>query len=81
VERRRKHLVLILARAVDLQARAARSSSLRGGETFEPSAKPLHVRAAAGEKLAAEAQVETSSADDVGHEGVARDETAVGKSS
>jgi len=42
-------------------------------------AKPLDVRPAAGEELAAEAHVQTGSADDVGHEGIAGDEAAAGQ--
>jgi hypothetical protein len=50
------------------------------GKALEPTAKSLNVRAATGVELAAEADVETSSPDDVGHEGVARDEAAAGQS-
>jgi GNAT superfamily N-acetyltransferase len=47
-------------------------------ETLEPSAEPLDVRAAAGEELGAVAHIETGPPDDVGHVGVAGDETAAG---
>ena len=50
------------------------------GETLEPSTKTLDVSVAAGEELAAEADVETGPAHDVGHEGVAGDETAARQS-
>jgi hypothetical protein len=49
-------------------------------ETLEPSAKPLDVRTAAREELAPEAQVESSSAEDVSHEGIACNEAAAGQS-
>jgi hypothetical protein len=50
------------------------------GEALEPPAKPFDVRAATGEELATEAHVETGSAHDVGHEGIARDKSAAGQS-
>jgi hypothetical protein len=54
--------------------------ALLPGETLEPSTKTLDIRAAAGEPLAAEADVETGPAHDVGHEGVAGRETAARQS-
>jgi Glycosyl hydrolase family 65, N-terminal domain len=52
----------------------------RLGEVLESAAKPVDVGAAPGEELAAEAQVETRPADDVGHERVAGDEAAARQS-
>jgi hypothetical protein len=49
-------------------------------ETLEPPLEPLDVRPAAGEELAPEAHVETGSADEVGHEGIAGDEATMGQS-
>jgi hypothetical protein len=46
------------------------------GETLEPVAKPLDVRAAAAEELAAKAHVKAGPAHDIGHESVAGDEAA-----
>lgn len=59
--------------ADELPARGAQLARL---ETFDPRAKPLHVRPAAREELAAETQIETCPMDDVGHEGVAGHEAA-----
>jgi hypothetical protein len=73
-------------RRIDLQAtgsvRSADrvSAAVAPGERLEPSTKPLDVGAAAGEELAAEADVETGPAHDVGHESVARDEVAARQS-
>ena len=47
---------------------------------LETLAKPLNVRAAAGEELAPKAHVQTRPAHDVGHERVAGDEAAARES-
>jgi hypothetical protein len=48
-------------------------------QTLEPPLEPLDVHSAAGEELTPEAHVETGSADDIGHEGIAGDEAAAGQ--
>jgi hypothetical protein len=48
----------------------------RANQALEPPAESLDVCSATSEELAAEAHVEAGPADDVGHEGVAGDETA-----
>jgi hypothetical protein len=50
------------------------------GKGVKLLAKPLDIRAAAREELAAETQVETGPADHVGHESVTADEAAAGQS-
>jgi hypothetical protein len=49
-------------------------------QALEPPIEPLDFRPTAGEELTAEAHVETGSADDIGHEGIAGDEAATRQS-
>jgi hypothetical protein len=49
-------------------------------QALEKPLEPLDVPSAAGEELTPEAHVETGSADDIGHEGIAGDEAAARQS-
>ena len=49
------------------------------GDDLEPFAQAVDVRAAAGEDLRVAEDVQAGAADDVGHEGVAGDQSAAGQ--